>query len=1004
MDLPMGLVHALETRSCVLFVGAGVGAHIKRPDGSPTPDAEALARELAERFSIDLGDESPDLAAVAELVELRRSRLDLEAHLSVALDGLEPDAAFRRLVTYGWRAIFTTNYDDAIERSFALDASAIQTPVSYSVTSDITDWGGASEVPIFHLHGRLAAPAEDRRLVITQTDYTRYSERRRMLFDLYRVHYATHTVVYVGYSHRDSNWRILSSELRTELAPAKPPPSYRVVPSTPSLQKEVFLAQGLETIDLGLSDFVDALPAGSALAQTTREYPLSLADVGNKQPVALDRLLQSFQYVNAANFSDEPNTKEFLRGAPPTWSLVGHGVNFERDLEKLLHDTVLEFMTSPAEQVRGHVVLGSAGYGTSTLLMAVAAWLARSEAGPVLSMRLGAVLRPGDVEFAVRRLGRCVFFIDNATDYADEIATSMSILRDAKLSAIFILGDRLNEWRERRPRVNCTEWALEPLSDIEIERLLVALETNHELGQLASLSPELRFSSIQVRNSKELLVTLREVTEGRDFDAIIQDEYHGILDDLARRAYLAVCCFSRARAVMRADVVAKILDLNVAVLYQEVLPRLEGVLRTVDLPRGDEGLVARHHSIATVVWQRCGDRVERQGIALAAMRALNLAFGADVKAFEALTRSDELVDDFASLDARTAFFETALKKDPDSPYVRQHYARMLRRADRPEAALSQIDSAIAVAPRYKNLHHTRGVILRDMARGTQAMELARRRLSQSEEAFEAALNINGRDEYSFQSLAELYLMWAERLQGQLESILYIEKSQEIVQKGLSAVRQKDGLYVVSAKIEEVAGNTPAQIEALRQAVRENSQALVARYLLGTALRNNGSLEESAECLAAGLRIDPENIHLAVSYALTLEALGKPRGESIAVLRQAQGLGTRDYRFVAVLGGMYEMNGDIDSARKVFHDAKQRDWTIYEKTTVVYRPNAPEWRGRLGKRQGGFAFIATPGHNDVFVKSRSLPSGTHEGDELEFSIGFDVRGANALKVTKVVTAT
>jgi hypothetical protein len=43
------------------------------------------------------------------------------------------------------------------------------------------------------------------------------------------------------------------------------------------------------------------------------------------------------------------------------------------------------------------------------------------------------------------------------------------------------------------------------------------------------------------RAGRQLLVTLREITEGRGFDEIVLDEYHHIPSLTARNAYLYVC-------------------------------------------------------------------------------------------------------------------------------------------------------------------------------------------------------------------------------------------------------------------------------------------------------------------------------------------------------------------------------------------------------------------------------------------------------------------------------
>ena len=91
------------------------------------------------------------------------------------------------------------------------------------------------------------------------------------------------------------------------------------------------------------------------------------------------------------------------------------------------------------------------------------------------------------------------------------------------------------------------ELVIEPLSDDEIDRLLRFLEENGELNTLQPLDPQMRFNVVKRLYNKDLLVVLRQTTEGKSFDAILEDEYSGIRDELSRRLYLTVCCFYQKR-------------------------------------------------------------------------------------------------------------------------------------------------------------------------------------------------------------------------------------------------------------------------------------------------------------------------------------------------------------------------------------------------------------------------------------------------------------------------
>jgi hypothetical protein len=61
--LPLGLRQALERGDCVLFLGAGIGGHYTRPDGSPAPDGAKLVSELISHFKLGI-DPKTDLALI----------------------------------------------------------------------------------------------------------------------------------------------------------------------------------------------------------------------------------------------------------------------------------------------------------------------------------------------------------------------------------------------------------------------------------------------------------------------------------------------------------------------------------------------------------------------------------------------------------------------------------------------------------------------------------------------------------------------------------------------------------------------------------------------------------------------------------------------------------------------------------------------------------------------------------------------------------------------------
>ena len=124
--LPLGLRNAIDSGDCVLFVGAGVGKHLISTEGRIGPTGRELAREIANHFSIETNGDD-DLAKVSQVVEIRKGRIELENFIRNRLQGLDPDETFQWLFKRRWRAIYTTNYDNSIERAYGLLADPPQT-------------------------------------------------------------------------------------------------------------------------------------------------------------------------------------------------------------------------------------------------------------------------------------------------------------------------------------------------------------------------------------------------------------------------------------------------------------------------------------------------------------------------------------------------------------------------------------------------------------------------------------------------------------------------------------------------------------------------------------------------------------------------------------------------------------------------------------------------------------------------------------------------------------
>jgi tetratricopeptide (TPR) repeat protein len=1019
LSIPLPLLQSLESGETVLFLGAGVGHHLFR-EGAHMPDGAQLAAELAVHFALDTGGDT-DLPEVAQYVELKRGRPALDAFIRERLSDFTPDEAFIDLTRYRWRAIFTTNYDDGIIAAYDKNPNPPQTPVPISSTGQIRHCDSRLNVPVYYLHG-CVVPGIENDILITQDDFLRFRDSRAMLFNILKEQFAQSSLLYIGYSNRDMNWKIVLDEVQREFSPSSTPLSYRVIVDKQSIADELLAKRNVNSIHCDLRDFTQSLLAqldpesisSDVIKRLGESIPAEFKSDFESNPAPVVRFLNSWDSVSLVHFGYPSNVQDFLRGNPAEWSTIGQDHYFTRDVEETLLSELLDFATNTTSR-ESMVVLGHAGAGTTTLLMALAARLVKEGVKHVYFLRRGARLTDGDVVFASQRAGdaKALFFIDNATIEKDRVRNLIQQAASLRLNGMLILGARLNEWQESAIQLKLNkERRVFSLSNDEIPRLIDLLERHDALGVLRDLPQEARINKIRERNLSDLLVTMREATEGRSFDLIIRDEYDK-LPDQAKLLYTFVCCFYQNQHYLRDSLLARLMGLDIAQMYRETNAATEGVVHydLVDEANETYGARARHRTIAKIVWEMCGSQAQREQILLDAMKQLNLQYQWDRDAFDTFVRSDELVDVFGTLDKKIAYFDAAINKQPDNPYVRQHYARMLNREGKSSTALSVINEALRLNPELRVLYHTKGLILSHLCMAAQSREVGVRYLHQAVDALETSIVKGSREDYGYVSMANLYLEWARGSIDPEETVEYVNKAEEAIGRGLRRARTHDRLWIESAKIEQFLGDESARVEALERASSASPSSTIAALLLSRHYRRNGRAGDAAKLLQPFVDGDSDEFRIFIEFAKANVALGVSYATAAAQLRVCALSGMGDPRYVATLGGMLFLAQDYSTAKTTFDEGTKRSFSFEERHHIFYRPrgvdgNRLRRNGKVAAVRGNFAMIAIErvGLPIYCPRLRFENLTLADGLEVEFDLCFNARGPIADNVTATGGAT
>ncbi|OWK42236.1 SIR2 family NAD-dependent protein deacylase [Fimbriiglobus ruber] len=547
----------LTERSACLFLGAGVNYGIENAKGVRCP----LGNDLAEHICRDLLDSPNEKLTLSDAAEMARHKLGSAAvseYVYRLLDSFPYGTAQLALVQLPWDCIYTTNYDLLVEKA-ARDKTIVPAGNVFQVFSATDDINKLSEedIPYYKLHGSADhANTPEGRLILTREDYRHYQKHRTKLFKRLKRDLLGRTLIFVGYSMADDNLREILDACREELNIETLPLSYAVRPGSTPLQETFWREKyNIQLLPLDAAEFLVALKDTwqlqnrVALPLVERQgYAFLLPDADNR----FQKIGESFYMVRAPDCTGLANPAAFFKGAEPTWGDIRDKIPPIRDAFDHLMEGIFPELVEPTLKASAYLVTGAAGTGKTTLLRTAAYDLANSY-GAIALMHISGT--PFDMRF-IRPLvdkeqpKRIFIIISHASERIVDIGHFVNALRQHKVPATILLEERLSQWEIAKQYLDTKfvseEYVLGALSDREINEILAALAKYPTcLGKLEGLPLEEQREHFERLAEKDLLVALRELTSGTNFDAIVRDEYARIPSAIAQRAYVFVAALGR---------------------------------------------------------------------------------------------------------------------------------------------------------------------------------------------------------------------------------------------------------------------------------------------------------------------------------------------------------------------------------------------------------------------------------------------------------------------------
>ncbi len=261
MQIPETLVSAIQQRRAILFAGAGLSCTLGLP----------LFDVLTKHFAEELGLEQPpnvEFPILAEYYFLRTSRQEellqwMRRTWHPGNIDISASEAHNAILDLDFPVIYTTNYDDWIERAFAQSGKPYRRIVKVTDLSEIKP----GETEIIKFHGDLEHPDS---IILTESNFLRRMSLDEPLDIQLRSDSLGRPILFIGYSLSDPNIRYLLYKLRQLWSQHSQerlkPNSYILMVERDEIQATLLSERGVEPIvfaegdaSAGLTKFLTAL-------------------------------------------------------------------------------------------------------------------------------------------------------------------------------------------------------------------------------------------------------------------------------------------------------------------------------------------------------------------------------------------------------------------------------------------------------------------------------------------------------------------------------------------------------------------------------------------------------------------------------------------------------------------------------------------------------------------------------------------------------------------------
>lgn len=589
------LISKINPRQTALLLGAGASI----PSGAPS------GAELARRLSVKLPDIGPSntftLSELCSLYEDYHGRNTLAKHVFDILDPLEPTAGIRLLPHFDWYRIYSTNFDQLVEKVYhATERELLVRRSNYDFSRP--NPGGSLE--LFKIHGCITQDVgfgHNSRMLLSEYDYSHYDDFRQGSFRALSTDVLTKDVLIIGQSLADPHLKdMINDALEMKTKQGAIGRVFVLSYQRDENRARLHTMRGAEVYFGSLDETL------SALLLELPEDEKRVDDESSFIPTLLPSELVAATVDVRHAISLKADPRAVFNGSPAKYADIAAGYTFRRSDHARISDGLRERPIA--------IILGAGGVGKTTLARQVAidvgngcdAVWEHNKSFPLSSSHWieyeGRLRQQG--KSAILVVDDCIEVLGQAVQIADHLGKT----QDPALR--LILTANTGKWKQRtKSRYIFSHghaFTLSRLSSADINALLTLTSNERAIRELVDASflnlprgEQTRL--LRERCSADMYVCMKNIFASEQLDYILLREFSD-LDEASQDVYRTVSALEALGARVHRQLVVRLLGIDAGTL-SGILTNLTGIVSEFDI-RANDGLYGwetRHKVVASTI-------------------------------------------------------------------------------------------------------------------------------------------------------------------------------------------------------------------------------------------------------------------------------------------------------------------------------------------------------------------------------------------------------------------